>query len=255
MPSPGPQTQRSGAAPARLQRRLVLWDVDSTLLDPAGFGRDAMHAAFEHLFGTPVTTPVHFAGRTDKAIVREFLGHLDSDHLDRSDYADAFQDLAAAIAEEQRHTFLAGGGHVLPGAAEALAALADLPDVVQSVLTGNMRRIGLVKLGAAGLTDRLDLDVAAFGDEHLVRADLVDVARGLAERKYGVEFPAESVVIVGDTPLDVEAALARGATAVGVATGSFSEAELAASGAHTVLPDLTNTPRLLAAIRAAAPRS
>ena len=229
---------------------LVLWDVDGTLLDPAGFGRGAMHTAFERLFGRPVTTQVAFAGRTDRAIVRDLLAQLGSGHATADATSAEFQDLAGAIAEEQRDGFLARGGRVLPGAAEALAALAGLPGLVQSVLTGNARRIGLVKLAAAGLTDRLDLDVAAFGDHHLVRADLVDVARDLAARKYGVAFPPEAVVLVGDTPLDVQAALARGATAVAVATGSFGEEELKAAGAHTVLPDLTDLPRLLAALRA-----
>lgn len=232
--------------------QLVLWDVDGTLLDPAGFGRQAMHSAFERLFGLPVTARVAFAGRTDRAIVRDLLAQLGPEHADRRDRADhenALQDLAATLAEEQRHAFVTGGGRALPGVVEALAALAELPGVVQSVLTGNMRRIALVKLSASGLAGLLDLDVAAFGDDHPVRADLVDVARGLAERAYGVEFTGASVLVVGDTPLDVAAALARGATAVGVATGSFSEAELRAAGAHTVLPDLTDLPRLRAAIR------
>lgn len=235
--------------------RLVLWDVDGTLLDPAGFGRQAMHSAFERLFGTPVTAQVAFAGRTDRAIVRDLLAQLGPDHAANRDHADsrdredALQELVATLAEEQRHTFAAGGGRALPGVVEALAALAELPGVVQSVLTGNMRRLALVKLTASGLAGLLDLDVAAFGDDHAVRADLVDVARGLAERAYGVAFPAGSVVLVGDTPLDVAAALARGATAVGVATGSFTQAELRAAGAHTVLPDLTDLPRLRAAIR------
>ncbi|MHA6761228.1 HAD family hydrolase [Streptacidiphilus sp. PAMC 29251] len=244
-------TQES--SPAR-PRRLVLWDVDGTLLDPAGFGREAMHQAFEQLFGRPVTVRVPFAGRTDRAIVRDLVAQLGprpgSAGTDLADPAAALQDLAGRVAEQQRHRFQAGGGRVLPGVEEALAALADRPNLVQSVLTGNMRRMGLVKLAAAGLAGRLDLEVAAFGDHHLVRADLVDVARDLAEHKYGMEFPAASVVLVGDTPLDVEAALARGATAVAVATGSFGVAELRAAGAHAVLPDLTDLPRLLAALGA-----
>jgi phosphoglycolate phosphatase-like HAD superfamily hydrolase len=261
---PASATPISGGAPAP-ERRLVLWDVDCTLIDPAGFGREAMHTAFERIFGTPVAVRVPFAGRTDLAIVRDFLAHragrdlpaAAADDADSADDADvtAFQDLAAGIAEQQRHTFLAGGGRVLPGAVDALTALAAVPGVVQSVLTGNMRRIGLVKLSAAGLAeDPLDLDVAAFGDDTAVRAELVDVARELAERKYGASFHAGSVVIVGDTPFDVEAALARGATAIGVATGPYSAAELASAGAHLVLPDLTRTDRLLAAVQDGRPR-
>jgi phosphoglycolate phosphatase-like HAD superfamily hydrolase len=83
---------------------------------------------------------------------------------------------------------------------------------------------------------------------HEVRAELVHVARSNAARRHGGDFGGEATVLVGDTPLDVGAALATGARAVGVATGVFSEADLAASGAHAVLPDLTDTDSVLAAI-------
>jgi phosphoglycolate phosphatase-like HAD superfamily hydrolase len=76
----------------------------------------------------------------------------------------------------------------------------------------------------------------------------VPVARLAASQAYGADFGGWSTVLVGDTPLDIEAALATGARAVGVATGGYSEAELAAAGAHTVLPDLTDTARVRTAI-------
>jgi phosphoglycolate phosphatase-like HAD superfamily hydrolase len=83
---------------------------------------------------------------------------------------------------------------------------------------------------------------------HEVRAELVHAARSNAARGYRSDFGGEATVLVGDTPLDVGAALATGARAVGVATGGFSETDLAASGAHAVLPDLADTDRVLAAI-------
>jgi phosphoglycolate phosphatase-like HAD superfamily hydrolase len=148
-------------------------------------------------------------------------------------------------------------GHALPGAAEALAAVAALAGPPngharprQSVLTGNIRPLAEVKLGALGLHDHLDLDIGAYGDTHEVRAELVHVARERAAAATGADFGGESTVLVGDTPLDVAAALATGARAVGVATGDYPEADLAAAGAHAVLRDLTDTPRVLAAILA-----
>ena len=113
---------------------------------------------------------------------------------------------------------------ILPGAAEAMAALARLGGrgVVQALLTGNIRPLAEVKLGALGLTEHLDLDVGAYGDVHEVRAELVGPARRKAAVAYRTDFSGEATVIVGDTPLDIEAALVTGARAVGVATGHFS---------------------------------
>ncbi len=88
---------------------------------------------------------------------------------------------------------------------------------------------------------------------HEVRAKLVAVARHAARQAYGTDFSGSSTVLVGDTPLDVEAALAAGARAVAVATGSYPAADLAAAGAHVVLPDLTDPARVLAAVTGPAP--
>jgi phosphoglycolate phosphatase len=105
-----------------------------------------------------------------------------------------------------------------------------------------------VKLAAAGLGEHLDLDVGAYGDVHEIRAELVAVARQAAWAAYGADFTGPSTVLIGDTPLDVAAALATGARAVGVATGSFTAADLAAAGAHAVLPDQTDASLVLAAV-------
>jgi phosphoglycolate phosphatase-like HAD superfamily hydrolase len=120
--------------------------------------------------------------------------------------------------------------------------------VVQSLLTGNIRPLAEVKLGPLGLTRHLDLDVGAYGDTHEVRSELVGPARRRAATAYGGDFGEQATVLVGDTPFDIGAAVVTGARAVGVATGGFSVAELARAGADAVLPDLTDTDRVLAAI-------
>jgi phosphoglycolate phosphatase len=135
----------------------------------------------------------------------------------------------------------------LPGAAAAIAALAAA-GLRQSVLTGNIRPLAAVKLAAAGLGEHLDLDVGAYGDAYEIRAELVAVARQAARAAYGADFTGPSTVLIGDTPLDVAAALATEARVVGVATGSFTAADLAAAGAHAVLPDLTDASLVLAAV-------
>ena len=224
---------------------LVLWDVDFTLLHPGGFGRTAMLTAFEELFGFSMDAEVPGHGRTDRAILADFL-HYGEVPMER---IGDLQRRASEIAEARAADFTIGGGHLLDGADAALSALAEIPGTVQSVLTGNLRRIGLVKLSAVGLTEHLDLEVASFGDNHLVRAELVEVSRGRAATRDG---PVDSgaVILVGDTPLDVEAAHVSGAKAVGVATGVYSAADLSAAGAHAVVPDLRDTAALVKAVLA-----
>jgi phosphoglycolate phosphatase len=231
-----------------VRRLLVLWDVDYTLLDAGGTGRELYQIAFAEMFGRDMPEPGSMAGRTDRAIAVEVLTLAGVPEPRRQ--VDAFHALMAAhapgLAQVARERVRA-----LPGAEHALAALRDghgRPEIVQSLLTGNIRALAEVKLGALALADHLDFDTGAYGDVHEVRAELVHVARGNAARGYGGDFGGEATVLVGDTPLDVGAALATGARAVGVATGGFSEADLAASGAHAVLPDLTDTDRVLAAI-------
>jgi phosphoglycolate phosphatase-like HAD superfamily hydrolase len=123
--------------------------------------------------------------------------------------------------------------------------------VHQSVVTGNIRVLAEVKLAALGLLNGLDLCIGAYGDDHEDRTELVQVARRRAAAVHGRDpaaFAGTSTVVIGDTPHDVAAALAAGARAVGVATGSHPAADLREAGAHAVLPDLTDTDAVLKAL-------
>jgi phosphoglycolate phosphatase len=225
---------------------LVLWDVDYTLVDAGGMGRAVYGSVFRDLFGRDADGVAPMGGRTERAIILETLSTAGI--TDPARYVDAFVAELTRRAPELRATF-AARGHALPGAAAALAAVAALgPAVVQSVLTGNVPAMARAKLAAFGLDSYLDLDVGAYGDHHEVRAELVHLARSRAGAVYGRDFGGQATVLVGDTPLDVVAALATGARAVGVATGGPAGAELAAAGADAVLPDLTDTRAVVAAI-------
>jgi phosphoglycolate phosphatase-like HAD superfamily hydrolase len=230
-----------------VRRLLVLWDVDYTLIDSDGVGRELYQTVFGEMFGRDMPQPGSMAGRTDRAIVAEVLTLAGLD--DPRQHVDAFHRLMAAHSAGLADR-VAQRVRILPGAAEAMAALARLDGrgVVQSLLTGNIRPLAEVKLGPLGLTEHLDLDAGAYGSTHEVRAELVHEARRNASRAYRADFGGDATVIVGDTPLDVEAALATGARAVGVATGAFTVGELAAAGAHAVLPDLADTDLVVAAI-------
>jgi len=224
----------------------VLWDVDYTLLSAGGLGNSLYEAVFKDLFGRDLTAIAPKAGRTDRAILLETLALAGVDSP--AAYVDEFMVLLgrrAAAMDGSARAYV----RALPGASAAILALAAA-GVRQSVLTGNVRPLAAAKLAAAGLGEHLDLDVGAYGDVHEVRAELVPVARRAARAAYGLDFGGRSTVLVGDTPLDVAAALETGARAVGVATGSFPATDLVAAGAHIVLPDLTDTPLVLAAVTA-----
>jgi phosphoglycolate phosphatase len=242
-----------GAVVASTQRRfvrdlLVLWDIDGTLLNSGGVGHDLYDVVFLHLFGRSLEAFAPMAGRTDRAIILDTLSRAGVAEPRR--YVDPFIAGLTAQAPTVREA-VAVRGHALPGAAAVLSGMHGRAH--QSVLTGNIRPVAEVKLAALGLRDELDLCIGAYGDDHEVRAELVGVARRRALAVHGNSpsgFVGTSTVVVGDTPLDIEAALIAGARAVGVATGMYSAADLVAAGAHAVLPDLTDTPQVLRALLA-----
>jgi phosphoglycolate phosphatase len=240
-----------------VRHALVLWDIDFTLIGASGVGQRLYGMVFLDMFGRELPAIAPMAGRTDRAIILDTLTRAGVD--EPRQHLDEFIARLAALAPAGRD-LAAGHSRALPGAAAALTALAryapptattDRPVplcVVQSVLTGNVRQLAEVKLGAAGLTGHLDLSVGAYGESHEVRAELVHLARRNAARRYGADFTGERTVLVGDTELDVAAALATGARAVGVASGSTTAGKLAAAGADAVLPDLANTAATVAAV-------
>lgn len=229
---------------------LVLWDVDYTLVATDGVGWQMYQVALSQLYGLEMPAGLgSMAGRTDTAIALEVL--TAAGVPEPADQLAPFRHLLAELSPGL-HSMVAERGRVLPGVAAALTALAGQTDgdrlVVQSLLTGNIPAMARVKLEALGLTEHLDLAAGAYGDVSPYRADLVPVARRNAALRYGADFSGRSTVLVGDTPSDVEAAAVSGARSVGVATGRFTMEELTSSGADVVLPDLTSTEAVVAAV-------
>jgi phosphoglycolate phosphatase-like HAD superfamily hydrolase len=227
---------------------LVLWDVDHTLVHAGPSGPALYERVLAELYGLDMPGQLtSMAGRTDTSIALEVLTAAG---LDAARELRRFHAVMGARAPDLAKMVL-DHGTVLPGVRAALTAVAtyaaDGP-VVQSVLTGNLPALARVKLQPLGLTEYLDLEAGAYGDVSAVRADLVPVAQQKAAARYGADFAGRATVLVGDTPHDIAAAAAASARAVGVATGRFSEAELAAAGADVVLPDLTDTERVVAAL-------
>jgi len=218
---------------------LVLWDVDGTLVRTAGHGRYAFEEAFEAVVGR-IPEPVDYAGRTDKQIALTMLAGED-EHLGR-----VLEELEGAL--ELRKEAMRAEGYAYPGVAEVLEALHGRADVIQSLLTGNIKANAIVKVSAFGLEPWLDFDVGAYGsDPHEERSDLVAVARRRAAEKYSEPTGA---VLVGDTPLDVRAARGAGARAVAVATGFSDPEALRAASPDAYLEDFSDTAAAVGAITA-----
>src|ERR1700722_8137584 len=148
-----------------------------------------------------------------------------------------------------RKNLLTEDGALLPGAAEAVKAVAGLPDAVQSVLTGSSRPNAMLKLRAFGLDRYLDLAIGGFaGSEVYPKGALLRAARLRAEEKYRASFAERTTVYIADSPRDVEAARSGGGPPIAVASGRASSAELRDAGADAVLRDLTDPEGLVALI-------
>jgi phosphoglycolate phosphatase len=229
-------------------RKLVLFDIDGTLVNTQGAGSRAFRRALVQVYGR--TGPIdeyEFHGRTDPQIARELLrlAGLDDDAIDRR-LPDLWVAYLAELHVELRRAV--GQDMVLDGVRALLDALHDQGQHLVALLTGNIEPGARLKLGAAGLWDRFDL--GAYGSDHERRDRLPAVAVRRARDRTGIHFRGRDVVIIGDTPFDVSCGRSLGVWAVAVATGKHSPRELAAVGADVVLPDLSDTGAALAAIEA-----
>lgn len=227
-----------------MTKRLVLWDVDHTLIATRGVGHEIFAWAFEQVTGRLLERQAVITGRSEMVIFRETLvmHGLPRDLVDFNTYGRVL-----ASGYEQRAGDLRERGHALPGAAAALDALATVPGVVQTAATGNVRRVAEIKLATFGLDPHIDWQAGGFGEDAEERADMIAIAleRGGAK--------SSEAVIFGDTTADVAAGRANGVFVVAVASGKTSKAELAVAGADIVLPDLTETATLVRLVRELAP--
>jgi phosphoglycolate phosphatase len=227
------------------QPRLILWDIDHTLIETRGAGSDFARAAFEQVTGKKPAEMAEATGKTEPVILAETLraeGIEPSDEYQRQ-YAEALP------AQYQQHAeVLRRVGRALPGAADAIEALRQVPGVIQTVLTGNYKAVAATKLQTFGLAQHLDLDLGAYADDGTDRADLVPSAQQRATAKCGRTFTQDNTVIIGDTSHDIAGAHKGGAAIVAVATGNDSADKLRAAGAEQVLPDLTDTAALRRAV-------
>lgn len=225
--------------------KLILWDIDGTLLYSGGVGGEAMRAAMARVYGGSVVEERRsYAGKTDQQIILETFAERE-----HGDLLGALEHFTAVYLEEmetRREAFLTRC-RVLDGVVAVLERLAER-DVIQSVLTGNIAPIARVKLELMGLDKYLDLEAGAYGNDHHLRANLAPVAAARAERRYRRSFVGRDVVVIGDTPNDIDCGRAAGARTVAVATGPFGVEDLRAHHPDAALPSLADTDAALASI-------
>ena len=226
--------------------KVVLFDIDGTLLWTDGAGRRAVHQALEDVFGAAPPDGHEFDGKTDPQIVRELmrLAGVADDAIDAR-LPEALRRYVELLREE-----LSAADHTdktYPGIAPLLDTLEARADVLLGLLTVNVHEGALAKLDAVGLA-RDRFKVGAFGSDHASRPELPAIARARAELFLGHAVLGEDVIVIGDTPADMRCGIGIGARAIGVATGRYSVADLRACEAGAVFPNLSDTATVMRAI-------
>jgi phosphoglycolate phosphatase-like HAD superfamily hydrolase len=223
-------------------RRLILFDIDGTLLSTRGAARRAFHHAMLEVYGTAGPIATHpFDGKTDPQIARELLafeGRSDAE-------TDAGLPLLWEAYIRELEIELSQSDHetdIMPGVCVLLSALEREADALVGLVTGNIERGAALKVSSAGLSG---FRLGAFGSDCEQREGLPPIAVERARALYGIAFRGQDILVIGDTPADVRCGQALGVHAVAVATGQHPPDQLRAAGAHTVFEDLSDTEQVL----------
>jgi len=221
-------------------RRLILWDIDGTLVRWGPVGRLVFDRAIHDALGIdPDGHGVSMGGKTDPQIALEIMGTMDvpDDEAER-----ALPAVLAALERETAGAFeeFRATGSAHPGVADVLARLGETPGVLQTVLTGNIEPNMRVKLAVFGLDAWLDLDIAATGSDSADRRTLVPIAMERALIVHGIRYESDEVWVVGDTPRDLECARVAAVHCALVGTGRDDYGALDGLGADAVFRDLSD---------------
>ena len=213
--------------------RLVLFDIDGTLIDSGGAGIRSLNLAFEEYFSVKdAFTGMNLAGKTDIQILREGLTRHSMDDDDRN-----IAVLCVSYISHLREEIENPRRHLKPGIMEAIEILCTMDDTHLGLLTGNIEEGARIKLDPFGLNRYFP--VGAFGNDHEDRNMLLPVAIERFRVHFGMEISKGECIVIGDTPRDVDCAKVHGALSIAVATGPYRYESLTLSGADVVLRDMS----------------
>ncbi|HET9523686.1 MAG TPA: HAD hydrolase-like protein [Terrimicrobiaceae bacterium] len=227
---------------AASNRRLLLFDIDGTLITSGGAGEGALMDAVKQRFGIEEDLEgITIAGATDALIARMIL--------EKNSLATSAENITALL--DAYLSFLGSrlslhSGCVLPGIVSLLDRLRLRRDCVLGLLTGNLVRGAEIKLSHYGVWDYFEF--GAFADDHHDRNELPKFACARALETHGEEFPPERVFVIGDTPRDIECGKAIGARTVAIATGNYSRAQLSDHNPDFLFDDLSDTDAVIAVL-------
>jgi phosphoglycolate phosphatase-like HAD superfamily hydrolase len=220
-----------------MRRKLLLWDIDGTLVTTGKAGEQALVLAMERMFG--LKTDLHdidYRGRTDTWIALQLFQKCGLDTTDT-----ALHDFKETYLDCLKEQLPLNQGHVFPGILDILATAAQRPDCTNALLTGNLERGAELKLSHYQVWHYFEF--GAFADDSHIRNELGPVALRRALEKLGHAFAPEDVFIIGDTPHDIDCGKVIGARTIAVATGGYSEEELRSHEPTAVFTDFAHPDR------------
>jgi len=222
-----------------IARRLLLFDIDGTLIHSGGAGVQALKSAFKERFG--IADDLHdieIAGMTDSGIVVSILNKhkIPATNENLSAFLDSYVHFLSLELPRRK-------GKLLPGVLKLLEKLKSRSHLVLALLTGNVSRGARLKLEHYGVWHFFEF--GAFADDHRDRNQLGRFARARATEKHGREFAASEIDVIGDTPRDIACGKALGARTIAVATGRWSRAELAKYQPDFLIDDLSDVETII----------
>ena len=222
-----------------MKNKLVLFDIDQTILHSGGAGEKALTLALRERFGDKAGLGgIEIAGKTDLWIAQRIF-----ESQGEQPTPEKVMQLLEAYLSHLKGQLAANNGRLLPGFPDLMLALARLPHVAVGLLTGNLRRGARIKLAHYGMLEHFSLEenaAGAFADDSHDRNQLGPHARRRANAQHSTDFQPSDIFVIGDTPHDIACAKAFNARGVGVATGRYDRASLEAAGADFVFDDLSD---------------